>query len=62
MKNYPKPLSKQCITQILDQMNNLFYKINKKAEKFDTGIFCYIKYSNKKIPILIINNYLDNNE
>ena len=62
MKDFPKPLSKQCITKILDQMNNLFYKINKKAEKFDIGIFCYIKYSNKKIPILIINNYLDNND
>ena len=62
MKDFPKPLPKQCITKILDQMNNLFYKINKKAEKFDIGIFCYIKYSNKKIPILIINNYLDNND
>ena len=61
MKDYPKPSSKQCFTKILDQMNNLFYKINKKDEKFDIGIFCYIKYNYKKIPILIINNYIDNN-
>ena len=61
MKDYPKPSSNQCFTKILEQMNNLFYKINKKEEKFDIGIFCYIKYNYKKIPILIINNYIDNN-
>ena len=60
MEYFPKPFSKQCITKILDQMNNLFYKINQKGKNFDIGIFCHIKYNNKNIPISIINNYIDN--
>ena len=56
MKEYPKPLTKECIHKIFEQMNNLFYKINENDEKFDIGFFCFIKYQQSNIPALIIIN------
>ena len=54
MENYPKPISKRCIQQILYQMNNSIFKISEK----EIGFFCSIKYENKNIPVMVINNYL----
>ena len=56
MNNYPKPLTKDGMKKISNQMDNLIYKIEEKGENFNLGFFCYIKYQNKDIPVLIINN------
>ena len=53
-----KPVTKKCIENILEQMNNYsIYEIIDKGEIKSKGFFCYIKYQNKTIPVLIINNY-----
>ena len=56
---YPKSVSKKCHQIILDQMNNSICTIINNKE---IGFFCYIKYKNNKIPVIIINNYINNNE
>jgi len=40
-------------------MNNSFCTIK---DKKDIGLFCYIKYNHNKIPVIIINNYINNEE
>ena len=60
MEVYPKPVNKQCIKKILEQMNNIFFiEIRGKLE---TGFFSYIRYQNGNIPVLIINKYLTDEE
>ena len=55
----PKPVSKKCHQVILDQMNySIFTIINSK----EIGFFCYIKYKKNKIPVIIINNCINNGE
>ena len=49
MYEYPKAVSKQSTKKILDQINNSLYKLNGKY----VGFFCYIKYKNHNIPVLI---------
>ena len=67
MKDYPEPISKQCLKIILEQMDNQIYKIYERKEKNEIGFFCNIKYENKNIPVLITNyhnineNYLNKN-
>ena len=64
MKVYPDPVSQACLETILDQMKNSIYQIYRSDEKtiIGIGIFCYIKYDIKKIPVVIINNYEFNKE
>jgi len=62
MNNYTKSFSKQFIKKILSQMENYFFKIYENDDKFDIGFFCYIKYKNETIPVIIINNYKINND
>ena len=62
MEEYPEPVTKQCTQKILYQMNNSFYKINEQDGKFDIGFFCYIKFKEKNIPIVIINRYIFDEE
>ena len=57
MEEYPIPVSKRCIQKILKQMNSTFYDINTNI-----SFFCNIKYQNKVSQVLIINNYLNNEE
>ena len=57
MENYPKPINKQILQNILEQMNKSIYKFSTKKEKFDMGFFCKIKFRRKIIPVAIINNY-----
>jgi hypothetical protein len=52
MEIYPEPITKQCIENILEQMNNTIYLINEQNENFESGIFCKIKY-NEKIFLLL---------
>ena len=65
MKNLIKPVSQKRAKIILDQMKNSVYEIYKKYDDFKIGIgfFCYIKYKNKNIPVLVMNcidSYLEN--
>ena len=57
MEDYPKPVKKNCAEKILFQMNNSIYKIKEKKEKNKFCFFCTIKYKNKNIPVIIVNNY-----
>ena len=60
MEDYPKPINKDIMKKILEQMNFTFYIINQK--NYNIGFYCFIKYHNKKIPVIIINNYLKNED
>ena len=55
MEGYFKTMTKTCIQEILNQMNTTFYEINQNII-----FFCNIKYENKKIPVLILNTYINN--
>jgi len=59
MELYPKSVTKQCHQNILEQMNNSFCEIKNERE---IGIFCYIKINHNKIPVIIINKYINNEE
>ena len=52
MDKFPRPISKQCIRKITQQINNPIYKLFGKKSKY-ICFFCYIKYQNKNIPVLI---------
>ena len=56
MKNYPEPVSKYCTKIIYEQIDTSIYKIKINKNFFRTGFFCFIKYKNKEIPILISSN------
>jgi len=58
MEDYPSSVTKQCHETILNQMNNSFVIINEK----DIGIFIHIKYENKNIYAILINNYINNKD
>ena len=48
-----KPLTKQGIKNIFEQMKHYFYQIKLKDGNFCVGFFSHIKYKNKLIPVLI---------
>ena len=62
MELYPKSVTKQCHQKILEQMNEMNYSICEIKNKKEIGLFCYIKYNHNKIPVIIINNYINNEE
>ena len=39
MEDYSKPLTKQCMKKILEQMENSIYKIKGKDKKFGIAFF-----------------------
>ena len=57
MEDYPKPVTKRITQEILNQMNTIFYDINQNI-----GIFCNTKYKEEKIQVLIINNYISDED
>ena len=61
MEEYLRPMTKPFLEKILDQMNS-FYIIKEINGSYDIGFFCYIKYQNKNIPVVIINRYIKNDE
>ena len=70
MDTFPKPVTKDCMRIIYNQMNNSLYEIQGKDNKFGIGIFCKIKINNKNnknILVLMTNNklideeYIENN-
>ena len=62
MELYPKSVSKKCHKKILDQMNEMNDSICRIKNKKDIGLFCYIEYNHNKIPVIIINDCIDNEE
>ena len=66
MENYPKPVTKESHTQIMDYLDNSIYQIKGIEEKYGKGFFCSLKCHKKKIFVLITNyrivneNYLKN--
>ena len=53
MDNYPKSVTKSQTQIIFNQMNNSFYKIQGKDNKFGIGVFCKIKIKNKSVFVLM---------
>jgi len=54
MEEYPRSVTKKCHEKILDQMNNSIGIIKEN----EIGLFGQLKYENKDIYVLIINNYI----
>ena len=60
MERYLKPITKPSIKKISEQMENYFYRINKKDGKYEIGYFIKIKDKDKNYLALITNsNVLD---
>ena len=57
MVDYSKPVTKRCTQEILNQMNTIFYEINQNF-----GFFCNTKFKGEKITVLIINNYINDED
>ena len=63
MKHYPEPISKLLLEKILNPKNkSLFCRIREKGNKFNIGLFYFIKFQGKNVPILIINTHLKKDE
>ena len=58
MEEYPRSVTKKCHEKILDQINNSIGIINEN----EIGLFGQLKYNNKDIYILIINNYINDED
>ena len=53
MIDYPSPVTKQCHEKISEQVNNSFFGFLEKERESELLFFCYIKYKNKKFPVLV---------
>ena len=68
LNDYPKPIDIESEYKILEQMENCICLIYKKKGGKASGFFCNIFYENYKIPVLITNhhvideNYIKNNK
>ena len=62
MEGNLKSMKKECLKKILDQINNSICIIKTKDGKEELGLFCNIKYKNKIIPVLLINNYINDKD
>ena len=56
MKEFPKPLTKECHENISEQINKSICIVKGKDKKLEIGLFCKIKYKNEYISSLLINN------
>ena len=52
-----KPVKKDCMEIILNQINNSICWINQGKEKYEMGFFINFKYNNKEIPALLTKYY-----
>ena len=55
MEKYLNSVTKESHQKIMNYLDNSIYKIKRKDGKYGIGFFCYIKYHNRKIPLIIIN-------
>ena len=58
MEEYPRSVTKNCHEKILEQMNNSIGIINEN----EIGLFGQLKYEDKDIFVLIINNYINDED
>ena len=56
MVEHLKPFNIFSVKKILSQMEYSFYNIHLQEGKMEIGVFCYIKYKDQKIPVLITRN------
>ena len=59
MEKFPIPVTKRCHKNILEEINKSICFINLRN---DIEFFCYIKYKNKFIDVIIINNYINDED
>ena len=57
IKDNPEPVSYYATNKIIEQMKNTICRI-KIGKNFGTGFFCFIRYKNKKIPVLVSNYHI----
>ena len=50
------------ISLIMEQLNKCICKVYSNNGSFSSGFFCLIPYNNKKLPVLIVNNHLINEQ
>ena len=62
LENYPLPVTIDETNLILDQMKQSICKIHKKKGGKGTCFFCNIPYNNNKIPVLITNYHVIDDE
>jgi len=66
IKNNPRPISLQSTSKIKEQMETCIFKIipsnPNKAQGIGTGFFCLIPFQNKKLPAMITNSHILNEE
>ena len=62
MEGNLKSMTKECLKNILDQINNSICIIKTKDGKNELGLFCNIKYKNEYIPILLTSNNINNDD
>ena len=60
LKNYPDIISSKQLSLIIEQLRKCICKVYNDGPKhfISTGFFCFIPYNNKKLPVLIVNNHL----
>ena len=68
MKNYSKSVKNQCHKKIFDQLENSIFQIKGNEGTYGIGFFSYIKCQKNKIPVVVANykiineEYLSNND
>ena len=62
INDYPGLISHKQISLILEQLNKCICKVYSSGNSFGTGFFCFIPYYNIKLPVLIVNHHLINEE
>ena len=58
INNYPGIISSKQLSLIIEQLRKCICKVYRDKNMFSTGFFCFIPYNNKKLPVLIVNNHL----
>ena len=53
MKEFPKPINKECLKNTMFQMDNSIYKIVDNKRIIGICIFCYIRYKKMNFPVII---------
>jgi len=59
-EHHPKPVTKNCMEIILNQINNSICWINKKEGEWELAFFVCLKYRNQNIPVLMTNYHFMN--
>ena len=62
LENYPIPITLEENYLIIEQMKNSICKIYKNKGGKGSGFFCFIPFGNSKIPVLITNYHVIDND